>query len=374
MRHLVASIALALNILSPLTVSALTDQDDWTLTTDSNGTVTQLEDGSFILTGANYPPFGSIWQNAETKYTTVVDADQLLGFTWHFYTTDSSYYDTPYYAASGAWVSLTPQNTQDASGYIEVLLLAGENFGFMISSLDSCCGTGNLAISGIINPTPTPAPTPSPTAEPSVDPSPEPTPTPEPTVEPTPTPTPTPEPTIEPTPQPTPEPTPQPTPEPTPEPTVAPTPEPTVEPTPKPTPEETPEPTPEPTVAPTEQPSPSVEPSPDPTPSPVIELPSVDEAVAAVEEAVADAIASVGEAFDNIIAITEIGSDLSDEEKEGSQPIAAAIISSQIAGSAAASAARSMGGTPGGGSGGGGGGSSDGMGKLRSSRKGIRRD
>jgi len=34
-----------------------------------------------------------------------VDSDQLLGFTWHYYTTDSSYYDTPYYAASGAWVS-----------------------------------------------------------------------------------------------------------------------------------------------------------------------------------------------------------------------------------------------------------------------------
>jgi len=370
LRHLVASIALALNILSPLTVSALTDQDDWTLTTDSNGTVTQLEGGSFILTGANYPPFGSIWQNAETKYTTLVDADQLLGFTWHFYTTDSSYYDTPYYAASGAWVSLTPQNTQDASGYIEVLLLAGENFGFMVKSLDSCCGTGNLAISGIINPTPTPAPTPSPTAEPSVEPTPEPTP--DPTLEPTPTPTPTPEPTLKPTPEPTPEPTVEP--EPTDEP------EPTTEPEPSEEPSEEPESTPD----PTDEPSPEPESSVDPSPEPTDELPTVEEAIAAVEKAVEEAVAaveeavgaaveSVGEAFDNIIAITEIGSDLSDEEKEGSQPVAAAIISSQIATAAAASAVRSMGGTPSG-SGGGGGGGGDGMAKPRSSRKGIRRD
>jgi len=149
LRHLAASIALALNILSPLTVLALTEQDDWTLTTDSNGTVTQSEDGSFTLTGANYPPPGSIWQNAETKYTAVVDADQVIGFTWTFFTTDSSYYDTPYYASSGSWVSLTPQFVQQANGYVKVQLYAGDLFGFMVKSLDSCCGAGNLTISGI---------------------------------------------------------------------------------------------------------------------------------------------------------------------------------------------------------------------------------
>ena len=358
MRHLAASIALALNILSPLTVLALTDQDEWELTTDSNGTVTHSEDGSFTLTGANNPPPGSLIWNAETKYTTVVDADQVVGFTWTFFTTDSSYYDTPYYASSGSWVSLTPQVVQQANGYVEVQLYAGQLFGFMVKSLDSCCGAGNLTIGGIINPTPTP----SATAEPSVDPSPEPTATPEPTPEPTPTPepSPTPEPTQEPTPEPTPDPTPEPTPEP--EPTVEPTPEP------EPTEEPEPEPTGEPSPEPSEEPEPTEEPSPEPTeePEPTDELPSVGEAAEAVAEA-------IGEVFESLAAITEIGSDLDVEEKEEAQPVAAAIISSQIASSAAASAVRSMGGTPSGGGGGGGGGGGDGMSKPRSSRKGTRR-
>jgi hypothetical protein len=286
-------------------VSALNDQEDWTLTTDSNGTLTQSEDGSFTLTGANYPAPGSIWQNAETKYTTVVETDQVIGFTWAFSTTDSSYYDTPYYASSGSWVSLTPQNVQQASGYVEVQLYAGDLFGFMVKSLDSCCGAGNLTISGIINPTPTPEPTPSETAEPSVEPTPEPTPSP------------------------TPEPTPEPTTEPTPSPSETPTPSPTPEPTKTPSPTPTPTPTPSPTIEPTPEPTPTPTPDPTPEPTPETEIPSFDEAVAAVSEALS-----------SITKISEIGKDLDREEKEKAQPVAVAIISTQVAAAAAAAAGR----------------------------------
>ena len=303
---------------------AMSNQDDWEFNTDSNGTLTQSEDGSFTLTGANNPAPGSLIWNAETKYTTVVDSDQVIGFTWTFFTTDSSYYDTPYYASSGSWVSLTSQTVQQANGYVEVQLYAGQLFGFMVKSLDSCCGSGNLTIGGIINPSPTP----SATAEPSVDPSPEPTATPEPTPEPTPTqePTPTPEPTQEPTPEPTPQPTPEPTP--SPEPTVAPTPEPTQEPTPQPT----PEPTPEPTPVPTEEPSPSVEPTPEPTAEPTPEPEDLPVAEAAVQ--------AVAEVFNSLIKITEIGKDLDQEEKKAAQPVAVALISTQVAAAAAAAAGR----------------------------------
>lgn len=301
---------------------ALTDQDDWELTTDSNGTVTQSEDGSFTLTGANNPTPGSLIWNAETKYTTVVDADQVIGFTWTFFTTDSSYYDTPYYASSGSWVSLTSQVVQQANGYVEVQLYAGQLFGFMVKSLDSCCGAGNLTIGGIINPTPTS----NPTAEPSVDPSPTPTPTPEPTPEPTPTPEP--EQTPEQTQEPTPEPTPQPTPEPTPAPTVEPTPEPTVASTPEPT----QEPTPEPKPIQTEEPIQSVDPAPEPTVEPT---PEPEDLPAA--EAVAQAVAEV---FNSLSKITELGKDLDAEEKKEAQPVAVALISTQVAAAAAAAAGR----------------------------------
>jgi len=84
------------------------------------------------------------------------------------------------------------------------------------------------------------------------------------------------------------------------------------------------------------------------------------------------ALESVAEVFDNIIAITEIGSDLDETEKEEAQPVATAIVASQIATSAAASAVRSMGGTPS--SGGGGGGGAGGMDKPRSNQKGKQRD
>jgi hypothetical protein len=84
------------------------------------------------------------------------------------------------------------------------------------------------------------------------------------------------------------------------------------------------------------------------------------------------ALESVTEVFDNIIAITEIGSDLDETEKEDAQPVAAAIVASQIATSAAASAVRSTGGTPS--SGGGGGGGAGGMDKPRSNQKGKQRD
>jgi hypothetical protein len=82
----------------------------------------------------------------------------------------------------------------------------------------------------------------------------------------------------------------------------------------------------------------------------------VDEAVEAVAEA-------VGEVFENLLAITEIGSDLDEQDKEEAQPVAVAVIASQVASIAAsaASAARTTGG--------GGGGAS----QSSSSRKGTRR-
>ena len=204
---------------------------------------------------------------------------------------------------------------------------------------------------------------PSPSPEPTLEPTPEPTPvvtqTPEPeptaSIEPTlnPEPTPTAEPTQEPTPDVTPSETATPTLEPTPEATQAPEPiatpttvvepEPTLEPTP------TPEPTPEqtPTVEPQaplaelaaepEQPNDSLEPPLEPTiePTPEPSPESVQESVQVVALEVPSALASVPgitAVFKAAEAFMNIGSDMTEEEREESQSVVvAAVIVTQLA-------------------------------------------
>jgi hypothetical protein len=169
-------------------------------------------------------------------------------------------------------------------------------------------------------PTPTPEPSeiPLPSAEPTLEPTPSLEPSPSPTPEPTPTPTVTEEPTIEPTPTiespetPSPEPTPE---QQTQEPIVAPVAEPT--PTPIATPEISETPIPEPTLEATPLPAPSVNPQ-----VQSIEIPKALQIVGVVQ------LVAAAE------AVMNVGSDMSDEEREEAQIVAiAAIIVSQIAGS-----------------------------------------
>jgi len=327
LRALLLAVAIVLPFVQP--VYALDELDEWEFSTDSNGTVVVNDDGSVTLGGANDPlPEQPRW-NALTSLTTTALEAETAQYLWSYLTTDGAFYDKPQYLVGGEWLTLAEGNTQSATGYIEVVLAAGDLFGFRVLSTDSCCGIGFLTIA-VGSPTPSPEPTPEPTPtqtaeEPSPSPSVAPTPTPEPSVEPTPTPEPTPQPT----------PTPTPTEEPSPEVTNVPTP--------------TPTPTPEPTPAPTEvPPSPSVSPDPTsvPTPQPEPALPVVGAAVEAV-----------GEVFADIAAITEIGKDLDSIEKEEAQPVAVAIIASQVASVAAAAsnaaraAANIGGGGPAGGNG-----------------------
>lgn len=345
MSQRVLAFLLTLAILLPFAANAyaLEDLDDWDFLTDSNGTVTHNEDGSTTIVGANDPtPEQPRW-NANTQITTTTDADETVGFLWSFYTTDAAYYDKPQYLDNGEWISLAEGNAKEASGYLEVVLAAGDLFGFRVHSLDSCCGTGDLTIA-VGSPTPSPTASPEPTA----------TPTPDPTQEPSPSPTepPTPEPTVEPTPEPTPDLTPEPTPVPTPSPEVS------IEPTPGPT--STPAPSAASTETPLpETPSPSPTVSPDTTPLPTPEptqpdLPPVAEAIA---EAAGAAVAAAADFISDIAAITELGKDLDETEREEAQPVAVAIISSQIASvaAAAANAARQPSNNGGGGGGAGGG-------------------
>jgi hypothetical protein len=365
---------LTLATLLPFAASAyaLDSADEWDQQIDSNGTIT-LSDGTILIEGSNNAGPEYPWQNTVTGLTTDSSVGETVSFDWAYWTTDGAFYDRAQMLLDESWIDLAiwdqaGYNPLQQSGSQSVYIAAGGIFGFRILSVDSCCGSGFLQVNNttwVVG-----SPTPSPTASPD----PTPTPTPDPTPEPSPSPTepPTPEPTVEPSPEPTPEPTPAPTPELTPEPTPDPTPEPTPEPTPSPEVSIEPTPTPGPTNSPapsaspqptetpapeTPSPSPTVSPdtSPIPTPEPEqSDLPPVAEAIAEVAGA---AVAAAADFISDIAAITELGKDLDETEREEAQPVAVAIVSSQIASiaAAAANAARQPSNNGGGGGGAGGG-------------------
>ena len=181
----------------------------------------------------------------------------------------------------------------------------------------------------VIDPTPpTGSPEPIPSVLPSEQPSPEPSPTIDPSPEPSPTVEPSPSPSVEPSYDPSPSPIPSPTPTPQPSPTVEPSPVPS--PTVAPTPDPSPVPSPEPSVAPS--PSESVEPLPSPSASP-------DNIAGDVTAAVGEAVAAVTEAISGAVeSITNLGKDLSPDEKRKAAPVAVAIVMSQVASAAVAAA------------------------------------
>jgi hypothetical protein len=153
------------------------------------------------------------------------------------------------------------------------------------------------------------------------------------------------------------EPTPEPTPTPTPDPTVEPTPEPTVEPTPEPTTEPKPEPKPpivEEPAKPKPEPEPVVEPVVEPPAAPEPVKPTIEDIVAqqialaeeddieiSEELAAIPVLGSVAVALaDAINYVSNVGSDLTPEERERSEKvIVSAVIVGQISQLATAAAA-----------------------------------
>ncbi len=118
-------------------VYALDSFDEWDQATDSNGTVTLNEDGSLTIAGANDPlPEQPRW-DASTSATTTITESETVGFLWTYWTTDGAHYDKPQYTLAGQWISLAEGGVQQASGYLEVVLAAGDLFGFRILSTDS---------------------------------------------------------------------------------------------------------------------------------------------------------------------------------------------------------------------------------------------
>jgi len=345
---------LTLATLLPFAASAyaLDSADAWDQQIDSNGTIT-LSDGTILIEGSNNAGPGYPWVNTVTGLTTDSSVGETVSFNWAYWTTDGAFYDRAQMLLDESWIDLAiwdqaGYNPLQQSGSQSVYVTAGGIFGFRVLSTDSCCGSGFLQVNNttwVVG-----SPTPSPTASPE----PTPTPTPDPTPEPSPSPTepPSPEPTVEPTP--TPEPTPDPTPQPTPSPEVS------IEPTPTPGPTNSPAPSPAPTETPapeTPSPSPTVSPDTSPIPTPQPEQPDLPPVAEAIAEVAGAAVEAAADFISDIAAITELGKDLDETEREEAQPVAVAIISSQVASvaAAAANAARQPSNNGGGGGGAGGG-------------------
>ncbi len=349
---------LTLATLLPFAASAyaLDSADAWDQQIDSNGTIT-LSDGTILIEGSNNAGPGYPWQNTVTGLTTDSSVGETVSFSWSYWTTDGAFYDRAQMLLDESWIDLAIWNQggydpKQQSGSQEVYVTAGGIFGFRVLSVDSCCGSGFLQVNNttwvVGSPTPSPTASPEPTATPTPDPTPEPSPSP--------TEPPTPEPTVEPSPEPTP--TPEPTPDPTPEPT--PSPEVSIEPTPTPGPTNSPAPSPAPTETPapeTPSPSPTVSPDTSPIPTPEPEQPDLPPVAEAIAEVAGAAVAAAADFISDIAAITELGKDLDETEREEAQPVAVAIISSQVASvaAAAANAARQPSNSGGGGGGAGGG-------------------
>jgi hypothetical protein len=290
----------------------------WTFSSTSDGSVADT-DGGFILTGPNFPG----GQNNTASYTAVADTDFTYSALWHYTTTDSPFFDRPYFVLNGMQTLLvTPDLGNDVQGSIQIELHAGDVYGWQINAIDSCCGAGYLTITDptyvVASPSPSAEPSESPTPEASPTPSETPTPSPEETQTPSPEPTPS----IQPSPSEVPSVQPSPTPTPTPKPSPTPIPSPVPSPTESASPSADPVPSDTPTL------EPSVAPSPEPSASPDTISEQVDAAVAAVGEAVSAAIGK----------IANLGKDLSPEEKKKAAPVAVAIVISQVASAAVAAA------------------------------------
>jgi len=286
-------------------------------------------------------PVPSPYLNAPTGLMVTVYTDGNVYLTWN--APEASGTDVERYGVfwttgnlSGWGVASTETNMGIASNVFVITGGVDQTYTFWVRADNDTLSVYSPASDtvSVFVPAP-PPPTPSPTPEPTPTPTPEPTPTPTPT--PTPEP-PTPSPSVAPTPTPEPSVTPTPTPQPTPSPEV------TNEPTPNPT--ATPEPTPEPTATPTDSPSPSPDPSPVPTDTPgpidpgaAVEAVSeaIGEAAAAIANTIGDSVENVGKA---VTAVTNLGKDLSPEEKKQAAPVVvAAVVVTQVAQAAAAAAA-----------------------------------
>jgi hypothetical protein len=113
----------------------------------ATGSVTPIP-GGFDLVGAN-----NMVGPTTTSYLATALANETLTFNWTYTTNDccGSYWDPAGYSINTANTQLsTDQNGLggqiDSNGTITFNLSTGDQYGFYVSSLDSCCGPADIAV------------------------------------------------------------------------------------------------------------------------------------------------------------------------------------------------------------------------------------
>lgn len=97
-----------------------------------------------ILYGPNTtaPPYGPNY----AQVSIVAEEAGTLAFSWHYWTTDNAYWDTPSIVVDGVRTILFQGNEQDVYGSFTTYVNLGSTVSFRLDSLDSCCGAGIVEI------------------------------------------------------------------------------------------------------------------------------------------------------------------------------------------------------------------------------------
>ena len=124
----------------------------WTPAGDSSnlGTLT-----TFQLTGSN----DLVTLNATALYTIAAAASGNVSFDWNYSSPDVNQYDFGGFYLNGVFTTLAFNSTQGI-GTFSSPLIAGDTFGFFVTSADSEFGPGVLDISNFIGPMAVPEPGP----------------------------------------------------------------------------------------------------------------------------------------------------------------------------------------------------------------------
>ncbi|MEC5384684.1 PEP-CTERM sorting domain-containing protein [Uliginosibacterium sp. H3] len=134
-----------------------------TQTEDGNGGVTFLPDG-FTLTGTNFEEDPQTYSSYQTYYTQSFAVDTWVSFNWNYVSSDSNTAsDLGFNADPAGYTIWAEPGTAlvgrtalsglgvNASGAVSNLLIsAGQNFGWYVSSADGLNGGASLTISSLV--------------------------------------------------------------------------------------------------------------------------------------------------------------------------------------------------------------------------------
>ena len=121
-------------------------------------------DGYVVTTPTSFDLFGADNQigSSITTYLTTTATGGVYNFDWTYTSHDccGSYYDPAGAMLNGTTFQLSSAGTTAGvieSGSVTFFLNPGDTFGFYVSSTDTCCGRGEILVTGDVGAAPEPA-------------------------------------------------------------------------------------------------------------------------------------------------------------------------------------------------------------------------